>query len=69
MGLVEKVMKKLAKAQIVYGRHKQKYDPNQKYKAKPTLHKIIREYEQYRLTASEMIGRIMLLEGVSDEDL
>ena len=40
-----------------------------KYNSKPTLHKIIRDYERYELTASEMIGRIMLLEGLSDEDL
>jgi hypothetical protein len=39
------------------------------FNSKPTLHKIIREYEKYGMTASEMIGRIMLLEGVSDKDL
>lgn len=39
------------------------------FNSKPTLHKIIREYEKYGMTASEMIGRIMLLEGVSDGDL
>ena len=36
---------------------------------KPTLHKIIREYENEGMTASKMIGRIMLLEDVSYEDL
>ena len=39
------------------------------FKSKPTLHKIVREYERGNYTASEMIGRIMLLEGVEDEDL
>lgn len=39
------------------------------FNSKPTLHKIIREYEKYGMTASEMIGRIMLLEGISDKDL
>lgn len=37
------------------------------FNSKPTLHKIIREYEKYGMTASEMIGRIMLLEGISDD--
>lgn len=39
------------------------------FNKKPTLHKIIREYEKYGMTASEMIGRIMLLEGITDNDL
>ena len=39
------------------------------YTSKPTLHKIVRSYERGEYTASEMIGRIMLLEDVSDEDL
>lgn len=39
------------------------------FNSNPTLHKIIREYEKYGMTASEMIGRIMLLEGISDKDL
>ena len=40
-----------------------------KFNSKPTLHKIIREYENEGMSASEMIGRIMLLEGISNEDL
>ena len=39
------------------------------FNSKPTLHKIVREYERGIYTASEMICRIMLLEGVNDEDL
>ena len=40
-----------------------------KFNSKPTLHKIIREYENEGMSASEMIGRIMLMEGVTNEDL
>ena len=40
-----------------------------KYTSKPTLHKIVRKYERHLISASEMIGRIMLLENVEDEDL
>ena len=39
------------------------------WNSKPSLHKIIREYEKEGMTASEMIGRIMLMEGISIEDL
>lgn len=39
------------------------------FNSKPTLHKIIRQYEKEGMTASEMIGRIMLHEGISNEDL
>ena len=39
------------------------------YNRKGTLHKIIREYEKEEMSASEMIGRIMLLEGISNEDV
>ena len=39
------------------------------FNSKPTLHKIIRQYEKEGMSASEMIGRIMLLEGVTNEDL
>ena len=45
------------------------YVSQKKYESKPTLHKIVRSYERGEYTASEMIGRIMLLEDVSDEDL
>jgi len=40
-----------------------------KYNSKPSLHKIIREYENEGMSASEMIGRIMLMEGIAEEDL
>ena len=40
-----------------------------RYNSKPTLHKIIREYEKEGMSASEMIGRIMLLEGVTIEEI
>jgi len=39
------------------------------FKNKPTLHKIIRQYEKEGMTASEMIGRIMLHEGISNENI
>ena len=39
------------------------------WNSKPSLHKIIREYEKEGMSASEMIGRIMLMEGISNEDL
>lgn len=39
------------------------------FKNKPTLHKIIRQYEKEGMSASEMIGRIMLMEGLTNEDL
>jgi len=39
------------------------------FKNRPTLHKIIRQYEKEGMSASEMIGRIMLMEGITNEDL
>ena len=39
------------------------------WSSKPSLHKIIREYEKEGMSASEMVGRIMLMEGITNEDL
>jgi len=39
------------------------------FKSKPTLHKLVREYERGDKTASELIGHIMLLEDIDDSDL
>lgn len=39
------------------------------WNSKPTLHKIIREYEKEGMSASEMIGRIMLMEGITNEEI
>ena len=39
------------------------------YINKPTIHKLVRKFERQDITASELIGQIMLMEGVTDEDL
>jgi hypothetical protein len=51
------------------GKDKKQQVDKSKYKSRPTLHRVIREYEQSAITATEMIGIIMLREGINNEDL
>jgi len=40
-----------------------------KYNHKPTLHEVVRQYENGAITNTEMVASIMLMESLSNEDL